>query len=83
MDRLFFADAPVIDGWTLRLSGADPQTFDADTGYADSYAATIAHFVEALREDRPFETPAGQGLEMLEKIERVYALAGEVCAAPS
>lgn len=49
-------------------------SFDLVAGYADSYAATIAHFSEALISGAPFETDAADNLQTLALVEQAYAL---------
>lgn len=48
---------------------------DRKEAYAASYAACIRHFVDALREDRPFETALEDNLETLRAVFAAYASA--------
>lgn len=48
---------------------------DLDASYGDSYAATIAHFLDRLGDGRPFETGLDDNLETLRLVERIYAIA--------
>jgi len=61
-------------GNVARVTGAHErsQTFDLDAGYADSYAATIAHFANALVTGRPFETDVRDNLSTLALVEAAY-----------
>jgi predicted dehydrogenase len=44
--------------------------------YIGSYAATIAHFVHALRDGAPFETAPEDNLQTLRIVEDCYRLSG-------
>lgn len=61
-------------GTVARVTGAHErsETFDLDAGYADSYAAAIAHFADALTMDRPFETDVRDNLSTLALVEAAY-----------
>ncbi|HSW03916.1 Gfo/Idh/MocA family protein [Aquabacterium sp.] len=63
-----------LDGNTLHCSGAAPaeQVFDLAAGYAASYAATIAHFVDALASGQAFETDPQDNLRTLALVENIY-----------
>jgi predicted dehydrogenase len=67
-----------LKGGTLSATGAEPRTelFDLQSTYQGSYDATIAHFVDCLAEDRPFETAPEDNLETLRLVEDCYRLAG-------
>lgn len=67
-----------LDGPNLSISGGREErvAFDADATYLGSYAATIAHFVEALRTGAPFETSPEDNLETLRLVEDCYRLSG-------
>ena len=41
--------------------------------YADSYAATILHFIDALMAGTPFETSPQDNLRTLRLVEDIYA----------
>ena len=64
----------------LRLLGEveEERTLDLAANYRESYAAAIAHFVEALLDDRPFETSPDDNLETLRIVEAAYHTAGTV-----
>ncbi len=66
-----------LRGSTLTLSGDRQDTIPLDlaAGYADSYAAVIAHFVEALTTNTPFETDPHDNLQTLALVESAYAMA--------
>ena len=59
--------------------GARPAEYryDLPACYLASYAATIAHFVEGLRDARPFETEPADNLRTLALVEAVYQQAGQ------
>lgn len=63
---------------TLRCIGARPaeNRYDLPAGYLASYAATIAHFVESLRDARPFETEPADNLRTLALVEAAYQQGG-------
>jgi predicted dehydrogenase len=64
----------------VRVRGAQARTatFDLETGYADSYAAAIAHFADALLAGTPFETDVRDNLHTLALVEAAYAKAALV-----
>jgi D-apiose dehydrogenase len=66
-----------FDGDRLVCAGDQPARVYVDLGasYGDSYAATIAHFVDCLADGRPFETEIADNLETLRLVERIYAIA--------
>jgi predicted dehydrogenase len=66
-----------LDGDTVRVAGrhSRAETFDLAAGYADSYAAAIAHFASALASGAPFETDVRDNLETLALVEQSYAKA--------
>jgi predicted dehydrogenase len=63
-----------LDGDTLRCDGARPveQRFDLASAYLDAYAATIAHFVDALASGSEFETAPADNLKTLQLVEDIY-----------
>lgn len=65
----------VLEGNALRCFGpqAGELTYDMPACYLQSYAATIAHFVECLRTGAAFETAPRDNLRTLELVEAVYA----------
>jgi predicted dehydrogenase len=71
------AGAIALDGGLLTLSGREARAtaFDLDAGYQQSYDAAIAHFVDALVHDRPFETSPEVHLGALGLVEDAYRLA--------
>ncbi|MDQ2140244.1 Gfo/Idh/MocA family oxidoreductase [Alcaligenaceae bacterium B3P038] len=64
-----------LEGMTLRCLGEQPATlqYDASTTYLGSYAAAIAHFVDALDRGTPFETHPEDNLQTLSLVEAIYA----------
>jgi predicted dehydrogenase len=64
-----------LAGDTLTCHGARESVmkYDLQACYADSYAAAIAHFVDALAHDSPFETSPEDNLRTLELVEQIYA----------
>ena len=67
-----------LDGPRLVCSGASPaeQTYDLAIEYQGSYNRTIAHFVQSLRDNTPFETAPHDNLETLRLVEDCYRLSG-------
>jgi predicted dehydrogenase len=67
-----------LDGPNLVCSGASPaeKTYDLAVEYQGSYNQTIAHFVQSLRDNRPFETAPQDNLETLRLVEDCYRLSG-------
>lgn len=67
-----------LDGADLTLSGARDErlSFDQPAVYQGAYDATIAHFVDCLRDDTPFETAPRDNLETLRLVEDCYRLSG-------
>lgn len=47
-------------------------TFDLATGYPDSYAAALEHFVQSLRTGERFETDVRGNLQTLALVEQSY-----------
>lgn len=66
-----------FNGNIARVTGAHErsQAFDLVAGYADSYAAAIAHFADALATGGPFETDVRDNLATLALVEAAYAKA--------
>jgi predicted dehydrogenase len=64
-----------LKGDTLSCMGAEPMElkYDMQACYGDSYADAIAHFVDALLADSPFETSPLDNLRTLELVEQIYA----------
>ena len=64
-----------LEADTLSLQGAEPlaRRYDLPACYVDSYAAAIAHFVDALLGDTPFETSPEDNLRTLALVEEIYA----------
>ena len=62
----------------LTCSGVSPQEriYDLATEYQGSYNRTIAHFVQSLRDNTPFETAPQDNLETLRLVEDCYRLSG-------
>jgi D-apiose dehydrogenase len=67
-----------LDGPNLVCSGASPaeKTYDLAVEYQGSYNRTIVHFVQSLRDNRPFETAPQDNLETLRLVEDCYRLSG-------
>jgi predicted dehydrogenase len=67
-----------LDGARLACSGAAPgeQVYDLAIEYQGSYSRTIAHFVQSLRDNTPFETAPQDNLETLRLVEDCYLLSG-------
>jgi predicted dehydrogenase len=67
-----------LDGPRLTCAGENPgeRRYDLAVEYQGSYNRTIAHFVEALRDGRPFETAPEDNLETLKLVEDFYRLSG-------
>ena len=62
----------------LRLQGASPRSehYDSARGYQASFDGAIAHFVDCLETDAPFETDPVDNLETLRLVEHAYWAAG-------
>jgi predicted dehydrogenase len=67
---------------TVRLAGtiltcqgdeSDEVRYDLSACYIDSYAAAIAHFVDALNAGTPFETSPEDNLNTLALVEEIYS----------
>jgi predicted dehydrogenase len=67
-----------LDGPTLTCAGEAPAElhYDLPTEYQGSYNRTIAHFVQSLRDNTPFETAPIDNLETLRLVEDCYRLSG-------
>jgi predicted dehydrogenase len=67
-----------LDGPLLTCAGASPaeRRYDLAAEYQGSYNRTIAHFVQSLRDDTPFETAPEDNLETLRLVEDCYLLSG-------
>jgi D-apiose dehydrogenase len=67
-----------LDGATLTCLGAAPaeKHYDLAAEYQGAYNRTIAHFVQSLRDDTPFETAPEDNLETLRLVEDCYRLSG-------
>jgi predicted dehydrogenase len=65
-----------LSGDTLRCVGDAPArlTYDMPACYSQSYADTLAHFVECLRTGAPFETAPEDNLRTLELVEAAYTM---------
>jgi D-apiose dehydrogenase len=73
------------DCGTIRLDGPDlictgdmpaAKHYDLAVEYQGSYNRTIAHFVQSLLDDTPFETAPEDNLETLRLVEDCYRLSG-------
>ena len=58
-----------------RITGR-ASTYDLAVEYQGSYNRTIAHFVQSLRDNTPFETAPQDNLETLRLVEDCYRLSG-------
>ena len=67
-----------LDGPHLTCAGASPaeKHYDLAVEYQGSYNRTIAHFVQSLRENTPFETAPEDNIETLRLVEDCYRLSG-------
>ena len=67
-----------LDGALLTCSGASPaeRRYDLAAEYQGSYNRTIAHFVQSLRDNTPFETSPEDNIETLRLVEDCYRLSG-------
>ncbi len=67
-----------LDGPLLTCAGSSPaeQRYDLAAEYQASYNRTIAHFVQSLRDNAPFETAPEDNLETLRLVEDSYRLSG-------
>jgi predicted dehydrogenase len=79
-DRLEIAGSAgvlALEGNIVRVRGARSSTsaFDLDAGYADSYAAAIAHFAESLVTGAPFETDVRDNVQTLALVDAAYGKA--------
>ena len=64
-----------LQGNTLSCEGERPdiRRYDMPQCYADSYAATISHFIDALGSGAAFETSPADNLRTLRLVEDIYA----------
>jgi D-apiose dehydrogenase len=76
LDILGDAGSIRLDGAQLTCSGASPAEghYDLAAEYQGSYNRTIAHFVQSLRDDTPFETAPEDNIETLRLVEDCYRL---------
>ena len=67
-----------LDGPQLVCTGASPaeKRYDLAVEYQGSYNRTIAHFVQSLRDNTPFETAPEDNIETLRLVEDCYRLSG-------
>ncbi len=67
----------LFDGYSVTLSGAEEANvaIDLDAAYQASYDNAIAHFVDCLRQEEPFETDRLDNLETLKLVDAAYRLA--------
>jgi len=67
-----------LDGPHLVCSGCTPaeKHYDLAVEYQGSYNRTIAHFVQSLRDNTPFETAPEDNIETLRLVEDCYRLSG-------
>lgn len=81
VDRLYIlgdAGSIRLDGPLLTCAGASPaeKHYDLAAEYQGSYNRTIAHFVQSLRDNTPFETAPEDNIETLRLVEDCYRLSG-------
>jgi predicted dehydrogenase len=76
LDILGDAGSIRLDGAQLTCSGASPaeRQYDLAAEYQGSYNRTIAHFVQSLRDNTPFETAPEDNIETLRLVEDCYRL---------
>lgn len=60
------------DHLQLRGSRREEITYEHSLAYQESFDAAVAHFAEALRTGKPFETGTTDNLETLRLVEAVY-----------
>jgi predicted dehydrogenase len=67
-----------LDGPQLICAGASSaeKRYDLAVEYQGSYNRTIAHFVQSLRDNTPFETAPEDNIETLRLVEDCYRLSG-------
>jgi len=67
-----------LDGPLLTCAGSyhEERFYDLATEYQGAYNRTIAHFVQALRDNTPFETAPEDNIETLRLVEDCYRLSG-------
>jgi D-apiose dehydrogenase len=67
-----------LDGPQLICAGAslEEKRYDLAVEYQGSYNRTIAHFVQSLSDDTPFETAPEDNIETLRLVEDCYRLSG-------
>ena len=67
-----------LDGPLLICGGASPgeKQYDLAVEYQGSYDRTIAHFVQSLCDNTPFETAPEDNIETLRLVEDCYRLSG-------
>jgi predicted dehydrogenase len=67
-----------LDGPHLVCAGASPaeKHYDLAVEYQGSYNRTIAHFVQSLANNTPFETAPEDNIETLRLVEDCYRLSG-------
>jgi predicted dehydrogenase len=68
----------IFENDVLKLLGEQEESvhFDMEAAYQVSYDNAIAHFVEALRTGKPFETDRLDNLQTLRLVEEAYRKAG-------
>ncbi|MES2197053.1 MAG: Gfo/Idh/MocA family oxidoreductase [Pseudomonadota bacterium] len=78
LDILGDAGSIRLDGALLTCAGASPEArhYDLAAEYQGSYNRTIAHFVQSLRDNTPFETAPEDNIETLRLVEDCYRLSG-------
>jgi predicted dehydrogenase len=67
-----------LDGPQLSCTGPSPaaKRYDLAVEYQASYNRTIAHFVQSLSDNTPFETAPEDNIETLRLVEDCYRLSG-------
>jgi D-apiose dehydrogenase len=76
------AGAIRLESTELQLTGAhnEVRSYNLAATYQGSYDATIAHFVDSLRNGTPFETSPEDNLQTLRLVEDCYRLSGRETA---
>jgi len=67
-----------LSGNTLICQGDESEqiAYDLQTCYADSYAATIRHFIDRVADGQEFETCPRDNLHTLRLVEEIYSVGG-------
>lgn len=73
----------LLEGDQLALEAQTQEclALDLDAGYQACFGAAIAHFVDCVAKQQPFETSPEDNIETLRLVEAIYELAGPSGAA--